>query len=100
MSGQVVKAPETRHSPAGIPITRFVLQHQSRQLEAGSPREVHFSILVVAAGAELHPVASALVEGQVLRVRGFLTRSSHKSGDNKLVLHAQGIESLSPEGQA
>ena len=96
----MAKGPETRHSPAGIPITRFVLQHQSRQIEAGTPREVHCRIVVVAAGEGLSRQAQALREESKVRVRGFLSRSGHKGGDSKLVLHAQGIESLDPTGPA
>jgi len=92
----VVKPPDTRHSPAGIPITRFVLQHQSRQLEAGIPREVQCRIVVVAAGKEMAHRAQALSLDEEIRVSGFISRSSHKGGESKLVLHAQGIESSNP----
>ncbi|MDH5359481.1 MAG: primosomal replication protein N [Gammaproteobacteria bacterium] len=96
MGGQVVKPPDTRHSPAGIPITRFVLQHQSRQLEAGIPREVQCRIVVVAAGKELAHRAQSLSLEEQVRVTGFISRSSHKGGESKLVLHAQVIESSNP----
>jgi primosomal replication protein N len=101
LSGEVHKAPETRYSPAGIPITRFVLQHQSRQMEAGLPREVNCRIVVVAAGEEMAQRAGALQPGDEVRIRGFLSRNSHRDSEARLVLHAQAIDSSrrEPAGQ-
>ena len=93
----VHKAPETRYSPAGIPITRFVLQHQSRQMEAGLPREVNCRIVVVAAGEEMAQRARVLNIDDEVRISGFISRSSHRDSEARLVLHAQGIESTRPE---
>ncbi|MBD3610726.1 MAG: primosomal replication protein N [Gammaproteobacteria bacterium] len=92
LAGQVSKTPDTRHSPAGIPITRFVMQHQSRQSEAGILREVRCRILVMAAGEALSQQASCLQQDDELRVTGFISRSSFRDGETRLVLHAQNIE--------
>ncbi|MBD3669418.1 MAG: primosomal replication protein N [Gammaproteobacteria bacterium] len=100
MSGQVDKAPQLRHTPAGIPITRFVLQHRSRQIEAGHPREVQCRILVMAAGEALAHRAEVLQVGEALRVEGFLSRSSHKGSEARLVLHAHKIENPPDDDRA
>ena len=50
LSGSLSKAPEIRYSPAGVPIARFTLQHQSRQQQAEMPRQVVCNILVIASG--------------------------------------------------
>lgn len=98
MSGEVHKAPATRYSPAGIPITRFVLQHQSRQMEAGHLREVSCRIAVVAAGEGPAQEAARLAVGDEVRISGFLSRSNHREGETRLVLHAQQIASARPDG--
>ena len=91
IAGTVVRAPETRYSPAGIPISRFAMEHQSRQLEAGMPREAVCRMTVVAAGESLQSAVCALVPGSRVRVSGFLSRAGHRAGEDRLVLHAQAI---------
>lgn len=90
--GVVARTPETRVSPAGIPIARFSLQHRSQQMEAGRMREAVMSIGVVASGEELAAVAAKLEQGSTVRIEGFLTRSSHRHESCRLVLRAQRIE--------
>lgn len=92
IAGVVARPPETRVSPAGIPITRFSLQHRSRQMEAGEMREAVMSIGVVASGQALTAVATQLEQGSTVRIEGFLTRSSHRHESCRLVLRAQRIE--------
>jgi primosomal replication protein N len=92
IAGMVSRAPETRRSPAGIPITRFTLQHKSQQMEAGRMREALMSIGVVASGEALAAVATKLEQGSMVRIEGFLTRSSHRHESCRLVLRAQRIE--------
>jgi len=94
ISGQVVGAPEVRISPAGIPISRFVLAHHSRQPEAGLGREVRCRIRVTAAGPELREQLQGLQAGHRVRVTGFVARAGYRSADWQLVLHAQSIEHL------
>lgn len=92
LTGTVCKAPETRYSPAGIPLTRFTLEHRSRQMEAGMEREAQCRIVVMAAGRELKDRAAQLLEGQVVTVSGFIARADSRQGEAKLILHAQQIE--------
>ena len=92
LAGVVKQAPQTRHTPSGIPITRFTLVHQSVQHEAGLERQVQCQIGVIASGDSLASICQALVAGEPVRVSGFLTRANHRDGEYRLVLHAQLIE--------
>lgn len=94
MVAVVVKRPLTRHSPAGIPLTRFVVEHESRQIEAGMMRQVRCRLQVVAAGEALQAQVSALAEGAKVSLTGFLNRAGYRSDEASLVLHAQSIELL------
>lgn len=92
IAGTVASSVETRYSPAGIPISRFRLRHQSQQLEAGMPRKVECTVAVMACGAELEGVARTLGEGDPIRVSGFISRADNRQGEFRLVLHAQRID--------
>lgn len=92
VSGVVCAEPERSQTPAGIPITRFTLEHRSQQVEAGMKRETGFRIRVVVAGKEAQQGTVQLETGSMIRVAGFLSRSSHKSGEYRLALHADEIE--------
>ena len=94
IEGLVVQPPETRFSPAGIPISRFTLAHRSRCEEADLPREVQFLLAVVATGEGLRPQVAALQARRRIRVRGFLARAGYRTAEHRLVLHAQSIEIL------
>ncbi len=94
LSGSVCKAPETRYNPAGIPITRFSLEHRSRQVEAGLEREAYCRIIVMAAGKELSKRAQQLDEETEVTVTGFIARADNRQGQAKLVLHAQDLQCL------
>jgi len=94
LTGTVCKSPETRYNPAGIPITRFSLEHRSRQTEAGLEREAFCRIVVVAAGREISNLAGQLEEGAEVNVTGFIARADNRQGQAKLVLHAQRLQRL------
>lgn len=94
LDGRVVRAPDIRYSPAGIPITRFVLEHRSRQVEAGLSREVYCRIGVVACGEDLAPKAKAFGTDDRVRVSGFIERTTNRQGEPRLVLHAVEIEPI------
>lgn len=91
ITGTVAAKPETRFSPAGIPITRFSLRHESLQSEAGMNRKATCIIAVVASGKDLQPGVQRLEQGSTARVTGFLSRAE-RSEEYRLVLHAQSIE--------
>jgi primosomal replication protein N len=94
IAGRVASASQIRYSPAGLPISRFVLEHHSRQVEAAIPREACCRIQVLACGKPLAQNAQALTPGTLIRVRGFLSRANHRYGETRLVVHAERIEIL------
>ena len=94
IEGLVVQSPETRVSPAGIPISRFAIEHQSLCEEAGMAREVRFRIGVVATGAGLQAEIAALADGSRVRIQGFIARAGYRSEEHRLLLHAQSINIL------
>jgi primosomal replication protein N len=94
IAGSVCQGPQTRFSPAGIPITQFTLDHHSQQLEAGVQREAVCRLIVVAVGERLQPAVATLTPGCLVRVRGFLSRAGSRTGETRLTLHADSIEIL------
>ncbi len=94
ISGALANRPETRYSPAGIPITRFTLRHESTQQEAGMQRQAICNITVMASGKEMLDATKALQSEQQIRVSGFLSRANNRQGENRLILHAEQIELL------
>ena len=97
LTGRVLGRIEQRVTPAGIPISRFTLDHRSTQTEAGMRREAALRMAVVAGGDELVPRLRGLSEGAQLRVSGFLARSSHRDAEHRITLHAQDIEQIASE---
>ncbi len=101
LGGIVHKAPETRHSPAGIPLTRFTLEHRSRQREAGLARDAFCRIVVICSGEALQQRAERLMVGQQVSVSGFVARADNRQGQSLLVLHAQQLQAgVRPAPQA
>lgn len=91
ITGVVDGDPETRYSPAGIPITRFRLKHQSVQRDGGLQRHAECLIGVVVSGEPLQQSLHDVAKGMVVRVTGYLSRGSYR-GEYGLALHAQRIE--------
>lgn len=94
LGGIVVRTATTRYSPAGIPISRFVIEHRSAQREGGQPREARCRLLVMACGSELQSLAETLQPNMAVEVSGFLSRANNRRNDDRLVLHAAEIESM------
>lgn len=94
LAGEVIASPDTRYSPAGIPLTRFTLEHRSQQLEAGLSREAFCRIIVVCAGEVLKHEAQVLTVGQQVSVSGFIARADSRQGQSFIVLHAQSLRSV------
>lgn len=74
-----------------------MLDHRSRQSEAGLQREAVLRLPVVASGDGLSAVVQRLETGSGISVTGFLARSSHRDGENRISLHAQDIETIELE---
>ena len=83
--------PQTRKTPAGIPITRFTLAHESAQKEAGLARQVELKIVVIVTGKDLQAQLTGVTTGSSITVKGFLNKSVFRGQDVKLVIHAESI---------
>lgn len=89
VSGRLVELDTLRHTPAGVSVLKFRLQHDSTQLEAGGERKVSCEIAAVTFEREAKLLAAAKL-GSALTVTGFLAAKSRTS--RALVLHATEIE--------
>jgi len=98
LTGQLLKGAEMRTTPAGIPISRFVLVHRSRRSEAGQMREVECRIHVVASGQGVAGNVADQPPGTWLRVRGFLSRAGYRAPDTRIELHAVEIHTVDRNG--
>ena len=96
--GVIVDAPDRRRSPAGVPVTRFLLEHGSTQPEAGTQRPIRFRVGVRASGEGPGEFARGLAAGETVRVEGFLARIRQQEGDNRLIVCATHIERV-PDDQ-
>ncbi|MFP5440225.1 MAG: primosomal replication protein N [Gammaproteobacteria bacterium] len=92
ITGLVVEVGAVRVSPAGIPQQHITIEHRSRQVEAGTPREARCRLDVKIAGEELAGIVRTLAVGQQVGIEGFLTRSGFKGSEASLVVHATRIE--------
>jgi len=92
LNGYIVRSPQTRETPAGIPISRFTLEHVSQQQEAGLPRQVQLRISVIVAGKDLQPKLQGFKEGSAVQVKGFLNKSVFRGQEIKLVIHANELK--------
>ncbi|MFA9462317.1 primosomal replication protein N [Thiohalorhabdus methylotrophus] len=72
LEGTVLPGAETRWTPAGLPLTRFELEHSSRVVIAEMKRVVQCRITVVALGEALSGQAKGLAAGGACRVEGVL----------------------------
>ena len=91
LTGEVISEPSRRNTPAGIAVSRFTLQHQSLQHEAGNLRKVECRIVVTAFG---DVIKHALSKGAQIQVEGFLSYESRQKMETRLILHAQSIKYL------
>lgn len=91
LTGVILDLRDTRVSPAGVPHIELLVEHRSRQLEAGLMREARLKIAVRLSGEQWLPMASCLSPGQKVKVSGFLANASHRDTE-RLVLHAQALE--------
>ena len=89
VSGRLIELDALRHTPAGVPVMKFRLQHESTQTEAGAVRKVSCEIAAVAFEREATLLAAARL-GSDVKVTGFLAAKSRTS--RSVVLHATGVE--------
>ncbi|MFV0665428.1 primosomal replication protein N [Denitromonas sp.] len=76
--GRLIELSPMRYTPAGVPMTGFVLGHESRQIENGIERNVMCELQAVALG-ELAKTVAAAVAGMEMEATGFLAAKSQRS---------------------
>ena len=89
LSGRLVEMDALRYTPAGIPVVKFRIAHESSQAEAGVERLVGCEVAAVAFETEAKLLAGAPL-GTGLQVTGFLDRKGRAS--RQVELHATHIE--------
>jgi primosomal replication protein N len=89
VSGRLIELDALRHTPGGIAMLKFRLQHDSSQKEAGGERKVSCEIAAVAFEREAKLLAAAKL-GSRVKINGFLAAKSRTS--RSVVLHATEIE--------
>jgi len=89
IAGRLIELDALRYTPAGVPVLKFRLQHDSVQTEAGGERKVSCEIAAVAFEREAKLLASAKL-GSSVKVNGFLAGRSRSS--RTPLLHATQIE--------
>lgn len=95
LRGQLTEVEPLRHTPAGIPLLHFRLQHRSLQSEAGFRRQVECEMSAVAMG-EVAVRLARVKAGQTVNVSGFLNRRNRMS--RQVILHAIEAEISEDDG--
>ena len=91
LTGRIAGNEPLRHTPAGLPLFRFRLSHESVQVEAGYRRRVECEVSCVAVG-DAATEAARIGAGAAVQVTGFLNRRNRMSAH--LTLHLTRIELL------
>jgi primosomal replication protein N len=89
LSGRISELGALRHTPAGVPVIEFHLQHESENTEAGARRQVRAEVDAIAFDAQARLIAGR-PPGSAVRIEGFLCAKSKRS--RKLILHVTNIE--------
>ena len=84
----IAEAEALRFTPAGLPALTLRLEHESRQTEAGQPREVKAAMKAVAFGAMAERLARQNI-GSLWTFNGFL--ATPRNGKTA-VLHIEDIQ--------
>jgi primosomal replication protein N len=71
LTARVAELGALRFTPAGLPALDLRLEHESKVLEAGKPRQVKAALKAVAFGAVAERLATQAL-GSLWRFRGFL----------------------------
>lgn len=86
IEGVIAGKESLRYSPAGLPILKFQLEHQSLQTEAENQFKVQLKLEVWMNGEAALEV-NRLAEGSSISVKGFLCQ--HHQGSALTVLRAE-----------
>jgi primosomal replication protein N len=71
VQGLISELSPLRYTPAGVPVLEFLLSHESEVIEAGQPRRIALSLVVVAMG-DLAQMVGTMRLGCKVRLQGFL----------------------------
>lgn len=74
LSGQVIKVYPLRHTPYGLPVLSFVLEHISNQIEAGESRLVKCKMYCIIINSD-NNLEDGLID-QFVVVSGFLSHNT------------------------
>lgn len=88
ISGIAVKVYPLRHTPSGLAVLSFVLEHISMQIEAGLPRTVKCRLYCIILDAA--PDMEKSLEGCCVKLTGFLSQNAKA----QIVLHVKQINFL------
>ncbi len=88
LRARLIELDALRYTPAGVPIVKFRVSHQSLQQEAGTERKVDCELAAVAFETEAKLLAGAPL-GAPMSITGFLDRKGRSS--RQVVLHATRI---------
>lgn len=88
LAGTIASIDPLRHTPAGLPLARFRLRHDSTQNEAGMSRHVECEVEGVGIG-EIAKALAAIQAGSAIEVAGFLSRKGRTG--SQLILHVTNI---------
>ena len=88
MTACIAEAEPLRYTPSGLPAISLRLEHESRQTEAGHPREVKAAMKAAAFGAMAERLARQNI-GSLWTFHGFLV--TPRNGKTA-VLHIQDIQ--------
>ena len=88
MTACIAEAEPLRYTPAGLPALTLRLEHESRQTEAGHPRDVKAAIKAMAFGAMAERLAMQNI-GSRWTFEGFL---ANPRNGKTAVLHIQDIQ--------
>ncbi|MBM3342857.1 MAG: primosomal replication protein N [Betaproteobacteria bacterium] len=99
LTGEITAIDALRHTPAGLPLIRLKLAHQSVQVEAGVNRQTAFEVSAMAIGG-IASSAARFKTGDAVTIDGFLAgerRSGapvHTRSGHPLILHITNIQRI------
>ena len=95
LTGRLVDPADLRHSPAGVPIARALLEHESSQLEAGVERWVRFRVGLRSSGSPIAETLSELTVGELVSVAGLMLRARQRDAEtDPLIISVKRLKRL------
>ncbi|MDP5237917.1 primosomal replication protein N [Uliginosibacterium sp. 31-16] len=91
ITGSLVAKESLRWTPARVPVLEFRIEHLSRQMEAGTEREVSCELTIRALGPAAQQI-EVVALGSTMLIEGFIAAKSAKN--RAPVLHVRTFELL------